>query len=192
MVAVIDSLDNEICESITLEPKEHSEKADIYWNYPDKTVVVQVKSSRDQISLSEVKKWAEALQKEADADNFELVLIGPCADTVTKLGTHSAVKIPVPLSNNTKALLDQASHLLSSFLEKENVDPLPASVLRSISMQLVTDYFIKIPSKTTRVDLKNGIMTAISSTGNNLRQDSQVIIQAIVNENRRNLRQLIS
>jgi|GEM_PF-4276044 len=54
-------------------------------------------------------------------------------------------------------------------------------------MQLVTDYFIKVPASTTRTELISGIKTNIISSGHDLRKDSQIIIKAIIEENKRAL-----
>ena len=184
MVAVISSLDVHEWETITLEPENKSEKADIFWNYPDKTTVAQVKSSRNQISLPDVKAWAEDLEREKDADEFELILIGTSSDAVVNLETHGKVRIPPLLPNNPKALLDQASHLLGSFLEKESLSPLRASALRAISMQLVTEFFITATKDMTREDLKETIKASIESNGHILAQDGEIIIKALTEQNK--------
>ena len=132
MIAVLGSLSDKEWVCLTIEPDEPSEKIDIRWEYPNKSVATQIKSSDNQITLSNAKKWAELL-KTGEADEYNLILVGSCAQSVTDLGNYDGVEIPNPLPNNSGVLLDQASYLLSSFLERESFEPLPATSVKSQS-----------------------------------------------------------
>src|SRR5207247_207654 len=77
LVSVLDALTNDReWTSITLEPNLASDKVDVLWQYPTRRKVVQVKSSQNQISVPDVKAWAEELEASVTADEYEIRLIG--------------------------------------------------------------------------------------------------------------------
>src|SRR2546423_438751 len=94
---ILDSLDR--INSVHLEPSTDKDKTDFVIEYTDgRKKAVQVKSSQDQIGLSAVRKWAGSLKSDLDADEYELILIGPCSGEVTKHEHLDGVKLPVPKS----------------------------------------------------------------------------------------------
>lgn len=130
---VLDVLCNDdLWEAVVLEPNDVSEKVDVLWIYPDKKRAVQVKSSQNQISLSDTQKWCSEIAELVHADEYELVLVGPCAKSVVDLCLYKNVKIPTPLSLNINALIEQASHRLAKYLYAHELDeknPLAREVL---------------------------------------------------------------
>jgi hypothetical protein len=103
IVCLLDALEELNWSTVTLEPNEASEKVDILWRYADgRTKAVQVKSSRKQIREGQVNAVAQELAGSWEADEYELSLIGPCAETVTKMGqtqdpkTGRTVSVPPP------------------------------------------------------------------------------------------------
>ena len=184
MIAVLGSLSDKEWVCLTIEPDEPSEKIDIRWEYPNKSVATQIKSSDNQITLSNAKKWAELL-KTGEADEYNLILVGSCAQSVTDLGNYDGVEIPNPLPNNSGGLLDQASYLLSSFLERESFDPLPATSVKSIAKQLIAEFFIKVTEPISRSDLLSLIKESISDTGYALRTDAALIAKQFIESNKR-------
>lgn len=77
LVALLDSFESNWI-TVCVEPNDESEKVDIRWtDSHDRKKVVQVKSSKNLITLSSAKRWAEDLKsKSPDADEYELVLVG--------------------------------------------------------------------------------------------------------------------
>jgi hypothetical protein len=65
LIALLEALkDDPPWTSVTLEPNLDSEKVDILWVYQDGTKkAVQVKSSKNPFSPTQVKQWAGELQK---------------------------------------------------------------------------------------------------------------------------------
>jgi hypothetical protein len=64
LISVLDALANDHdWAALALEPDVSSDKVDILWEYPGRRKVVQVKSSQNQISVPDVKGWAEELEK---------------------------------------------------------------------------------------------------------------------------------
>lgn len=76
LVALLDSFETE-WEKISVEPNDESEKVDILWIFKEgRRKVVQVKSSKNTITFSSAKKWANELITQTDADEYELILVG--------------------------------------------------------------------------------------------------------------------
>ena len=114
-----------------------SEKVDIAWFYPHKKRVIQVKSSQNQISKSHAEQWAREFQNSIQADEYELVLMGPCSQAVIDLKHIGSVKIPPPKNNDVRGLLEQASHKLDLYFEAEGYHSTSASERELIVANLV-------------------------------------------------------
>lgn len=142
LICVLETLENKDWKSVTIEPQEDSEKVDITWFYAEQKKVVQVKHSINQIGKSQVEKWSEELESNSLADVYMLLLLGPCSESVTKIGKIRNVQIPAPLNNNETALLEQASFKLDKFLEKENIVNVTASLKELIVKGITTDFLL--------------------------------------------------
>ena len=80
LVALLDSFESD-WETVCVEPHDESEKVDIKWTYSDGTIkAVQVKSSKNLITLSAAKNWAKELEDSTPNANWELVLVGEIID----------------------------------------------------------------------------------------------------------------
>ena len=76
LVALLDSFETE-WEKISVEPNDESEKVDILWIFKEgRRKVVQVKYSKNTITFSSAKKWANELITQTNADEYELILVG--------------------------------------------------------------------------------------------------------------------
>lgn len=86
LVALLDSFESN-WKTVCVEPNDESEKVDIKWtDSHDRKKVVQVKSSKNPITLSSARHWADDLKsKSPDADEFELVLVGYVEDKIHSL-----------------------------------------------------------------------------------------------------------
>lgn len=124
-------------KSVVIEPKLMSEKVDIAWFYPRKKRVIQVKSSQNQISKSLVEQWAREFQNSIQADEYELVLMGPCSQAVINSKHIGSVKIPPPKNNDVRGLLEQASHKLDLYFEAKGHHSTLASERELIVANLV-------------------------------------------------------
>jgi tetratricopeptide (TPR) repeat protein len=117
LVALLDALDDKDWVSVTLEPDHVSEKIDILWEYPERTKAVQVKSSENQISVADAKRWAEEFRvAHADAGELELVLVGQSSQAVVELGLVDQVVVPKPKNLDLDGFIEQAAHRLDRFL----------------------------------------------------------------------------
>jgi hypothetical protein len=118
VICALEALDDDGWTQVTLEPNVASDKVDILWAYGDgRRKAVQVKSSENQIGMPQVEEWAGELAAWREADEYELILIGPCASTVTKAKRVTAggksVEVPAPRPLDVKLMLAAAAHLLS-------------------------------------------------------------------------------
>lgn len=77
---------------VTLEADTKEDKVDILWEYDEKIVSIQVKSSKNNFSISDISKWLYELIEDTTNDFadifdeifFELILIGPINKDTTK------------------------------------------------------------------------------------------------------------
>lgn len=139
LVSVLDGLNIDSgWSAVSLEPHITSEKVDILWKYQTQAKVVQVKSSQNQITKSQVEKWAKDLANSVDADEYELLLLGPCSQSVIDLGQVDKVKIPPPRVLDPFGLVEQAAHRLDRYLEGKGISKVPAFARELIVNGLVT------------------------------------------------------
>lgn len=144
IVGVILSLKNENWDEICLEPdeNEYSDKVDIALKKASSKKVIQVKSSRNQIQKSHVKKWADELADSIDADEYSLILVGDCAEGVIKLKNHNRVIIEPPLQLNLESLVDQTSFKIGKLIERAGIFNLTTQEIETIAKSLITDFTI--------------------------------------------------
>lgn len=121
LICVLNSIDDQQWHSLIVEPNLSSDKVDVIWYYPNRTKVVQIKHSQNQINWGMVKTWAEELEKSIQVEEYELKLIGPCNKDVASRESCSKVSIPKPHELNFTALIEQAAHKLDKYLESKNI-----------------------------------------------------------------------
>lgn len=138
IIALLESLNEDDWDEITIEADEISQKVDIAWRSLDGLKVTQVKSSINQISKSLAEKWASELETSTSADEYNLILIGPCSASVIKLKKLGKVNVPSPKSLDIEGLLNGASYLLGSLLEREKIPHIPFAQLNGIANGIVT------------------------------------------------------
>jgi len=116
LICVLDAVDkDQEWLSLTIEPNEESEKVDIVWIYSERRKVVQVKSSKNPISLPSATKWANELEGSSTADEYELRLIGPCSTKITRRDRIGNVVLPTPENLNVESLIQQAAQKLDHY-----------------------------------------------------------------------------
>jgi hypothetical protein len=97
LIGLLEALDDRRAwVSVTLEPSVDSEKVDILWEYGNgKKKAVQVKSSQNPFSKSDVEHWARKLEKWLEANEYEMVLVGtPGSPSVAKKRSVGKVAVP--------------------------------------------------------------------------------------------------
>lgn len=104
---------------ITIESDSEAEKFDIHWERPNSKRVAQVKSSKNQIRKANAKKGATELKSNAAADEYELLLVGQCAESVVEVGAFDGVSVPPPRVLDIDGLLGKGAHLLDKLLISE-------------------------------------------------------------------------
>lgn len=132
IIALLTSLEDNDWIRVTIEPDTATEKVDILWQNETYSRAVQVKSSRNQIGKADAQAWASELESDATADSLELILIGPCAQSVAEMGRHGRVNIPCPKSMDFAGLRREAAHLLDIYLNRRgfrNQSPLQREIL---------------------------------------------------------------
>lgn len=113
--------------TISVEPNNESEKVDIRWTYADGSKkVVQVKSSINRMTSSNIKKWARELRSGTlDAKKYELFLVGEIDNNIGK--EVGEVSIIHKLHN-----IDDFKHIiyskLNSFFGKKNISPINSNI----------------------------------------------------------------
>lgn len=142
VIALLESLNRSDWNQLTLEPTHSSDKVDISWYGETATRVCQVKSSINQINQPDAQKWAEELEQQSTADEFTLVLVGPCSSSVARMGHHGNVTVPCPKNLDFDGLLGLAAHLLDRFLVKEKINAPSPSHRELMVRALVTELSI--------------------------------------------------
>lgn len=139
LISVLDAFTNDReWTAIELEPDMASDKVDILWHYPNRRRVVQVKSSQNQITVPDVKAWAQELEGSIAADEYEIALIGPVSQGVPGLGTHGKVKVPTPRPLDLDGLVHQAAHQLDRYLQDRELGVQSPSTREMVVNALVT------------------------------------------------------
>jgi hypothetical protein len=142
VIALLESLNRSDWDQLTLEPTHASDKVDISWYGSTATRTCQVKSSINQINQPDVKKWADELERQSTADEFTLILVGPCSSSVARMGHHGNVVVPCPKNLDFEGLLGLAAHLLDRFLVKEKIKAQSPSHRELMVRALVTELSI--------------------------------------------------
>jgi tetratricopeptide (TPR) repeat protein len=123
--------------ALALEPNLNVDQIDLIWHYDSSTKVVQIRSSQNQIGVSDVKAWALALKKSIQATHYELRLIGPISARVAHLDSFDSVRIPTPQPLHLDGLIAQACHRLDSYLRSRGQPSLTAAVRELVVHGLV-------------------------------------------------------
>jgi len=97
-----------------------------------------VKSSHSQFNKADVVEHANALQASVVADDYELILLGPCSQAVVELGSVGKVRIPVPRNLDLQGLIEQAAHKLDKFYEARDYDFVSAQERELLAHHLVS------------------------------------------------------
>jgi hypothetical protein len=138
LVGVLGALQNDnVWASLALEPDLEAEKVDIIWHYPNGDKVVQVKSSQNQINVPDAKKWTKELVSSYDAKNYELILIGPCSDGLSKRQTYENVAVPSPKPLDIQCLLGYTAHCLAAYLENQEKSAGEALTRENVVLSLI-------------------------------------------------------
>ncbi len=120
VIALLQALQSDDWHTITLEPQHESETVDILLERPSSSTKTQVKSSSLQFTLRKVEKLAKELEIEAVADDFKLVLVGACAESVAK--KRKIGRVTIECKNlDLIGMTNEAAHLLAIFLDLENL-----------------------------------------------------------------------
>jgi len=97
-----------------------------------------VKSSHRQFNKADVVEHANALQESVVADEYELILLGPCSQAVVELGSVGKVRIPVPKNLDLQGLIEQAAHKLDKFYEARDYNFVSAQERELLTHHLVS------------------------------------------------------
>lgn len=139
VIALLESLNRSDWDQLTIEPTHASDKIDISWKAASGTRACQVKSSINQISQVDAKKWAAELESQSTADELTLVLVGPCSSAVARMGVHGRVIIPPPKNLDFEEMLGFGAHRLDKFLTQEKINSPSPSHRELMVRALVTE-----------------------------------------------------
>lgn len=176
IVSLLESFqDSDHWEAFALEPKDDSEKVDIKWYFPKYTKVVQIKSSENQISLSMVKGWCVELKNSTEADDYELLLVGPCSQSVVKQKEFQGIRIPPPRPLDITGMFQQIAHRLDIYLEQKGFPPgVSPSIREIVARALITE--LKIHSlagmKVSRDEFDRRLLGWISNLSSSVQEKS--------------------
>ena len=134
LLAVLEALDHNHDDwlSVIIEPDSSNEKVDIFWRHAGRTRAQQVKSSKNQMGKGEVEGWCKELAASKDADDYEILLAGPIAQSVIEDQPFHGVHVPTPRALDTLALMEQASNRLDAYLTEKGIPGVPFAVRADI------------------------------------------------------------
>lgn len=157
IIALLESLNQTDWSEVTIEADHISDKVDVAWSGHFGTRVCQVKSSINQISKPDAIKWAEELEGQSQAEEYLLILVGPCSSSVARMNKHKNVQVPCPKNLDFDGLLGHACHLLGVLLEKHHIDVHSFLHREAIANALVTklSIFASSGKPFTRVNFTN-------------------------------------
>lgn len=141
IITVLNSLADDEWNSIIVEPDIGNDKVDILWEYSDRQKVSQVKSSQNQITLGMATGWCQELEANVpEANEYELLLIGPINKDITTNPKIGEVSIPIPQPLNVNSLINQASNELDKFLESNSVSKIPVFARELMIESLISKF----------------------------------------------------
>lgn len=123
---------------IGIEPDIGSEKVDIIIVNPQRKKVIQVKSSQNQISTALVNGWATELITSIQADEYELILIGPTSKGVAETRIVAGVSVPLPKVLDSLSLIEQAAQKLDKYLHSRGFLAIPPFVREDFIESFIT------------------------------------------------------
>jgi hypothetical protein len=188
IISLLESLKEENdWQNLRIEPVVNSNKVDLIFNYADTIKAIQIKSSQNQIGLAQVKLWAEELENSFEADSYEVILIGPTAQSVIDIKLHGNVKIPSPKVLDITALIEQAAHRIDVYLHEKGYASIPPFIREEFISSLIT----KLENYSTSGDplsrddfdmLLNKWIMAIypSAINNSIEMQCDILIDTIV------------
>ncbi|HEY4261333.1 MAG TPA: hypothetical protein VGM98_14295, partial [Schlesneria sp.] len=138
VVALLHSLDDPTWSSVTIEPSSLTQKVDILWVGQAGCRAVQVKSSINQMTVTQAKAWATELRAEVIADSYSLILVGPASQDLARLNGHSEVSIPCPKNLDWQGFLNEGAHQLDKFLHAEGLGQTVPKLRELMVLALVT------------------------------------------------------
>jgi hypothetical protein len=113
-------------EAVSIEPNAASEKVDVLWRSHERTRAAQIKSSQNQIGKAAVELWAKELEESFVADEYELLLLGPCSQSVVTVDRIGKVRVPPPRVLDVSGIVEQAAHRLDRYFEIKGISRVPA------------------------------------------------------------------
>lgn len=172
LVALLDSFETE-WETICVEPNDESEKVDIKWTFKNNTTkAVQVKSSKNLITLSLAKKWAAELENSTPNAVHELVLVGDNIDNKinNKIGNVSVIKKSLSIDDFENVVLSK----INSFYETNGRSIVAPSLgklfVRSLNQQILENSVLgKVVS---RNEFNDELLNSLQSVENHLKKSA--------------------
>lgn len=131
LVVILEATANADFKEITLEPHKGGDQFDFTWLDSRGWHATQVKTSKNNFTLTDAKNWAAKMEAEAkNGEQCTLMLIGSFESKLAnkaKIGAVNLVKRNLELGVDHKpadaecAEVEQAAHKLSKFLEDEKL-----------------------------------------------------------------------
>ena len=85
-----------------------------------------------------MEQWARELKESTQAKDYELILVGPCSDSVASMRRFEGVRILQPHTINIRAMIEQAAHRLDAYFDSTGIMRVPPFVRELLVEGLVT------------------------------------------------------
>lgn len=122
LIGLLDAMEPDAdWHTVMLEADKAVEKVDFVWFSHAGIKATQVKSSKNQISIHDCRTWALELRECVSADEYEMVLVGPCSRAVIQQKDVEGVTLRPPLNLDLQAMIEQATHRLDKYVASQHV-----------------------------------------------------------------------
>lgn len=123
LVAILDVAHSEPAfEEIIIEPLIGNDQFDFVWRNARGSHAVQVKSTTNLFTKSQVTRWARQLAAARTDEHCRLVLVGHIHPALVGVDVVEHVEVEVK-HLNLGDLVEQAAHRLTVFMEREEIPP---------------------------------------------------------------------
>lgn len=183
IAALLDCFENEDWDQIKLEPQTPEDKVDIMMMKGNVIIkAIQVKSSKNVFYGPSVEGWLNDLKKDVDANEYELILIGDCANSALKYcsqinGEKTNTRI-VRKAFDDKELFKLAKGSVVEYLRKYHTDKhIHPAMIENIVNGSLKELLMSSTSETvyTKDDLQRMIS---ANTINNQDKGSRIRIKS--------------
>jgi hypothetical protein len=198
LIALFEAMSDEQWVSIRLEPGGYEEKADLIFSLENgRKRAVQVKSTAKSFQKADIKRYAETLQNNLEADEYRLILVGNLGSRVTlsEISQIGKVSVPEPVPQIPRVLVAAAAHHLEDWLIKHGYSAIPA-LARELLVRALTNSLEEISTGSEpqnrsefQTKLEKWVLSAYPGAMTNVAREVAIQLQSTIGVSQQTLKQ---